>query len=382
MINFTFIQHVKVVTGKGCFANIGQLLNECCYKKAFIVTTKGMVKRGTIAKLENLLTSANISYIIYDEVLPDPSSDIIDNGAAICKENGCDCVLAIGGGSCIDAAKGINILRFNNGSILDYTQKPIEPCKNLIVIPTTSGTGSELSNGAIVSDSKNHVKLPIGCVDCMPEYAVLDPELTVSMPKKVSVDTGLDAFSHAFEAYTSILSNPMTDIVCEAVMDTVVRNLPKVCENPNDIDAREKMQMSAAIAGWMLYNCAAHVGHSYAHVIGAYFNIAHGQACAYGVPAVLNLISETVPSKIKRIGEILGVKFDENDSTQNITDKTITAYKDFVSNLGLNPVLDKTLTDTDIQKISDMIANEAFAGLSPVKITSEIAKNLLNNTLK
>lgn len=381
MADFTFVQQVKVITGRGSFSKIGSLIAECGYQKVLIVTTKGMVRRSIIAKLQEQLQAQSIQAVIYDAVTPDPSADLIDAGADLCKANACDCVLAIGGGSCLDAAKGINILRFNDGNILDYTQKPIQTCHNLIVVPTTSGTGSELSNGTIVSDTKNHVKLPIGCADCMPEYAVLDPELTVSMPKKVTIDTGLDVFSHAFEAYTAVTSNPMTDIICQAVMETVVQNLPLACADPHDLDAREKMQCAAAIAGWMLYNCAAHVGHSYAHVIGAHFQMAHGEACACGLPAIIRAIAGAVPEKIKRVGRILGVCFSGTESTAEIAQKTARAYQAFVHHLGLDPHFPK-ICDAEIEQLAEMIVKEAFAGLAPVKITKACAMTIVTDSLK
>lgn len=381
MADFTFVQQVKVITGRGSFSKIGSLLAECGYQKVFIVTTKGMVRRGTIAKLQEQLQAQSMESVVYDAVIPDPSADLIDAGAEMCKANACDCVLAIGGGSCLDAAKGINILRFNDGKILDYTTKPIQTCHNLIVVPTTSGTGSELSNGTIVSDTANHAKLPIGCADCMPEYAILDPELTVSMPKKVTIDTGLDVFSHAFEAYTAVTSNPMTDLICEAVMGAVVKHLPLVCANPHDLDAREKMQSAAAIAGWMLYNCAAHVGHSYAHVIGAHFQIAHGEACACGLPSVVKAIADAVPAKIKRVGEILGICFTGTESTAEIAQKTADAYQTFTHALGLEIHLPE-ICDAEIEQLAEMIVQEAFAGLAPVKIDKERAMMIITDSLK
>lgn len=381
MADFTFVQQVKVITGRGSFSKIGSLIAECGYQKVFIVTTSGMVRRGTIGKLQEQLQAQSIASVVYDAVTPDPSAELIDAGADLCKTNACDCVLAIGGGSCLDAAKGINILRFNDGKILDYTTKPIQICHNLIVVPTTSGTGSELSNGTIVSDTKNHVKLPIGCADCMPEYAILDPELTVSMPKKVTIDTGLDVFSHAFEAYTAVTSNPMTDVICEAVMETVVQYLPLACAHPDDLDAREKMQSAAAIAGWMLYNCAAHVGHSYAHVIGAHFQIAHGEACACGLPSVVKVIAGAVPAKIKRVGQILGVCFTGDESAAEIAQKTANAYQAFVHELGLAIHLPE-ICDAEADQLAEMIVQEAFAGLAPVKITKECAMTLVTDSLK
>lgn len=377
MLQYVFVQSVKVHTGVGVIANIGTLVQEAGYHKAFLVCTKGMVKRGLIAKIQNYLQEAGVDSVIYDAAVPDPPAEIVDEGAALCKEHHCDCVVAIGGGSSMDAAKGINILRFNAGSILDYTTAPIAPSSGLIVVPTTSGTGSELSNGAIISDTEHDLKLPIPCVNCMPEYAILDPELTVSVPRHVTVETGLDTFSHAAEAYTSAISNPMSDLVCQGVMEYVVRYLPKAAADGEDLDARQKMQVASAIGGWMLYQAAAHVGHSFAHVTGAKLHLVHGAACAYGLPGVLKLIAPAVPDKVRRIGEILGAVYTGTEMPEEIAQAAGDAYRRFVTELELPQA--EPLDEGQIPELAAAIAAEPFAGLCPVPVTQEKAEAMLRD---
>lgn len=382
MLNYTFVQEVKVLSGVGCVSKIGLVLQEAGYKKAFIVTTNGMVKRGLIGKIEEYCKMAGVETIVFNEVLPDPSYRIVDCGAAVCKQENCDCVVAVGGGSSLDTAKGINILRFNEGSILEYANKEIHKCFGLITVPTTSGTGSELSNGAIISDDENNIKFPIACSNCMSEYTILDPELTVSMPAKVTMDTGLDAFSHAVEAYTSVLSNGITDLVCETVMENVVRYLPIACLDGSNIEAREKMQMAAAIGGWMLYNCCAHVGHSFAHVLGARKHLVHGTACAYGLPPVLKAVSEVLPEKVKKIGEILGVHYSGEETRKEIGEKASQAYRDFTFGIGLIPASPDMIYESEIPELAGEIATEAFAGLCPVKVTKDLAEELIRDAFQ
>ena len=365
--------------GVGCSEKIGELVKEAGYKKAFVVTTSG--RRPLAEKLCGKLSENGIDSVIFDKVLPDPPSDIVEEGTELCKAESCDCVIAVGGGSSIDAAKGINILRFNDGSIIDYATKPMNPCGGLIVIPTTSGTGSELSNGAIITDVKTGAKLPILCFNCMPEYAVLDPELTVSMPASVTRDTGLDTFSHAAEAYTSVMSDSVTGLICESVMRTVAENLKTACEDGSDIAAREKMQSAAALGGWMLYNNCAHVGHSFAHVVGAELHMVHGQACAYGLPAVLRLIASAVPDKIKTIGTILGATFTGEETAKKIGEKTAAAYAEFASSVGLPDTPVFGLDEERYCELADKIVNEPFAGLTPVKVDKAAALKLLKESL-
>lgn len=380
-MNYTFEQKVKVVNGAGSIKSAGDILEEAGYKKAFIVTTAGTVKRGSVKKLQDSLAEKEIESVIFDKAIPDPPVEIVSEGAAQCKQQQCDCVVAIGGGSSIDAAKGINVLRFNDGSILDYTEKEMRQCPGLIVIPTTSGTGSELSNGAIITDTENDMKMPIPCANCMAEYAILDPELTVSMPSGITRETGLDAFSHAAEAYTSVLSNAMTDIVCESVMETIVKYLPAAYNNGNDMEAREKMQTASAVGGWMLYNACAHAGHSFAHVTGAKLHLVHGNACAYGLPVVLKIIGDAVPQKVKRIGEILGASYDGSEDAGQISEKAAAAYRNFASELELPKVPKLVLTDAEIDQLAESIVSEAFAGLCPVKVTKDIACQMVMEAL-
>lgn len=381
MLNYTFVQSVKVLTGKGSINNIGEACKDHGYKKAFLVFDKGIKSAGVVDKIESALEAKGVSFVEYNKVLPDPPSDMIDEGAELCKKEGCDCVIAIGGGSSIDAGKGINILRFNDGKILDYVTKEMKHCSGLITVPTTSGTGSELSNGAIVSDSKTGQKIPVLCFNNMSEITVLDPELTAGMPYKLTLLTGLDVFSHCVEAYTANSSNPMTDLLCEKMIATVHEYLPKVLENPTDLDAREKMQCAASIGGWMLYNCCAHVGHSIAHVLGGYFHLIHGQACALGLPPVLKLISSAVPDKVKYIGEVLGAEFSGLETNEEIGEKAAKAYIEFSSSLKLPQADFGEVSDEEFNALVDMVVNEPFAGFTPVKIDSETATKLLKEVI-
>lgn len=370
------IQQVKVLPGAGSIKKIGDVLHESGYKKAFLVTTPGMIRRGQVAEVEESLSKFGIESVIYDKSEADPPSDLVDQGAALCKKEGCDCVVGFGGGSAIDMAKGINALRFNEGSILDYAAKPMKLCHGLIAIPTTSGTGSELSNGAIITDVKSGKKLPIMCLNDMCEVTILDPTLTETMPAHLTRETGLDTFSHAAEAYTSALSSTISGLVCESVMETVVAYLGRAVRDGNDLEARDKMQSAAALGGWMLYCACAHVGHSFAHVTGATLHLVHGNACSYGLPAVLRFISSACPGKVRKIGQILGAEYDGSETPKEIGQKAADAYIAFSASVGFErtPV---DFSDELLDQMAEGIVNEAFAGLSPVPVTAEAARQLL-----
>ena len=187
-----------------------------------------MKAAGIIDQVLESLNVAGIAYTEFNKVLPDPPAEVVDEGAKLCKAEECDCVIGIGGGSAIDTAKGINILRVNGGSILDYAdpEKEMKKSLGLMSVPTTSGTGSEMSNGLIISDTANNSKVAILVVNGMSEFAVIDPAFAAGMPLGLTIMTGLDVFSHATEGYTSALANPMTDMINRSIMQTVVECLP------------------------------------------------------------------------------------------------------------------------------------------------------------
>ena len=384
MLKFSLVQNVKVLAGCGASVQIGELLKEASYKKAFLVFDSGVKAARIIDKITGSLQESGIEYIEFDKVLPDPPASIVNEGSKLCNSEGCDCVIAVGGGSAIDTAKGIIILRFNDGEILDYGKSGIEIKKSpgLISIPTTSGTGSELSDGLIISDQEHNQKVPILALNAMSEYAIIDPELTVGMPAGLTMTTGLDVFSHAAEAYTTVLSNITTDMICEKIMETVVEYLPVAVQDGTNIEARTKSQDSASIGGWMLANSCAHVGHSIAHVIGAKYHLVHGAACAYGFPAMIKHIAPVSTAKVKKIGEILGAKFNGTESAEEIGKITADAYVIFRDDvLKLKPIRDYNLDYTNINEVEDAVVNEPFTRLCPMRVTKEDAAAMLKEVL-
>jgi len=385
LLNYSLVQNTKVLIGNGTVAQLGELLKEAGYNKPMLVYDKGVKEIGIITKIEKVIKKAGLSYIEFDEVLPDPPDYIIEKGAKVCEEEKCDCVVSIGGGSSIDTGKGISVLRFNEGPILKYGNPgiPMNQCKGIINIPTTSGTGSELSCGIIVSDEKNALKVPIVAYNAMSEYAVIDPELSIGMPAGLTAITGLDVFSHAAEAYTSIISNVGADMICEKIMETVFKYLPVAVEDGKNAEARTAMAVSASLGGWMLTNACAHVGHSVAHVIGSKYHIPHGAACAYGFQAMIEYIASVCPDKVKKIGIILGAEFKGGETPEKIAELTNKAYKAFRDDvLKLKSIKEYNCDPAKVEDCAHAIEVEIFAGLCPKKVTYEGALDLVKKTLE
>lgn len=380
MVNYTCMQNVKIMVGEDCHKDMGMALKEAGYRKAFVVYDSGVKAAGIIDQVIESLENSGITYVEFDKVLPDPPAEVVDEGGRLCREAECDCVIGIGGGSAIDTAKGINILRVNGGEILQYADpaKEMKKSLGLMSVPTTSGTGSELSNGLIISDTKNQIKVAILVVNGMSEFAVIDPKFSAGMPLGLTIMTGLDVFSHAAEGYTSVLANPMTDLITKAIMETVAEYLPRAIADGSDMEARTKMHMAASLGGWMLANPSAHVGHSIAHVIGGHFHIPHGACCAYSLPVVLEAIAPVLTDKVKDIGSILGASYEKEESATEIGRKAADVYRKFAyETVGVKKVMEFTAEKPDIPKLAVQVKNEPLAALSPVEVSQELAEKML-----
>lgn len=383
MLQYRFLQRTKVLEGRGMIKCLPELLKEAGFHKPFLVFDQGIAKTDIIKNIEALLDAEKIPYVIYDQILPDPTADLVDGGAELCKKENCDVIIAIGGGSTMDAAKGMNVAINNPNPILYYVgrEDEMKPASSLICIPTTAGTGSELSNWIVITDLKMGEKHPINVINSMCEYAILDPELTVGLPMQITAATGLDVFSHGFEAYTSTQSNIMTDLVCEKIMETVVNYLPRACRNGKDMEAREHMLAVAGYGGWMLVDGLVHIGHCIAHEIGAAFHIPHGAACAYSFPVMVKHMAKACPKKVAYTGRLLGADICDHEEVEIIAKKTVDAYLRFRDELvGLRPISDykPDLTKVDL-KMAERIHKDPITSLTPVETDAEDILVMLYN---
>lgn len=379
-MDYKLEQKVKVMFTDDLSMSILSILKEENYRKPLLVMDSFLNSTPIVNRLKADLADQHYEYALYDKIVPDPPTEVVDEGAVFCKSKECDCIIAIGGGSSLDVARGINIIRFNGGKIADYVNPEIQikDCPGLIAVPTTSGTGSELSNALVVTDKKTKVKLAVLADNAVSEYAVMNPDLLISLPKNMTIATGLDAFSHAAEAYTSNLSSPITDAICEKVMYLIVKYLPTAASDGSNREARERMMVAAALGGWMLNNGGTHVGHSIAHIIGSKYNIPHGMACAYALPGALEYVSPVVPKKIKEIGYILGATFPEGCSAEEIGSITAKEYKNFRDNiLGMQLFSELGIDQQDLLSNAESVSEERFAGNTPRKVDIKGALDLL-----
>jgi alcohol dehydrogenase len=365
MLNFLLKQQVRILFGPGTTAQVGEILKATGKKRAFLATDKGIVNAGIADKVISALKKENLEYVLFDAILPDAPARFAEEGHALMAKEKCDCVIALGGGSTIDTCKAINMLRFNEGPILKYTAGPpawalVKPAPGLIAIPTTAGTGSEMSDGVIISD-ENHRKLTILSPDVMPEYSILDAELLVGVPPHILASTGLDALSHLIEGYFVNLSTVLTDIICLAGAETVLKWLPVAFNDPKDLVSRSNLMAASALGGWMLANVHCNSGHSFAHVLGSMFGMAHGFGCAYAMPPVTAFNAPVIPEKTKKIGELYGVKFTGKESPEEIGNLVCAAMVKFRDEtLKLKKAKEFSFDPARFDEAAGLVLQEAF----------------------
>ena len=320
MLNFQFYEKVKVLYGNGAVHQLGELAKHIGGTKALIVSDPGMNATGVIEKIIDGLATENIPYVLFDENEPNPPIAACEKAYDILVKEKCDFIIGVGGGSNMDCAKGVNILRFNPAPLIQYANgaKHFDVGDGLIMIPTTAGTGSEMSDGSILSD-ENHIKQNfISDQGAFAEFAIVDPDLMVGMPPKLTASTGLDALAHAVESYMGTLTNEFVQFQAEKAIDEIVEYLPRAVADGKDMEARKRMAVAASVAGYLLIYGHTCAGHSIGQTLGGYFNIPHGTACAYALPWVCEFNAPAVPHFIKRIGEALGVKFSGSETPEEI----------------------------------------------------------------
>ncbi|MBV1818993.1 1-propanol dehydrogenase PduQ [Clostridium cochlearium] len=277
-------------------------------KKALIVTDPFMIKIGFVDKIQGLLRKANIEYSVFSEVQPDPPIEIINLGIKHTLKFLPDIVIALGGGSAIDVAKGICV--FSSGIIRATDKTKEKPL--FVAIPTTSGTGSEVTAFSVVTDKKNNRKYPLYDISLTPDISILDVQLVKSVPKEIVADTGMDVLTHAIEAYVSKNASDYSDALAEKAIRLVFKYLIRSYKDPKDIEAKEKMHNASCLAGMAFNNASLGLNHGMAHVLGGKFHIPHGRANAIVITNVIEYNSNVndAAKKYRDIAESLNLPCD------------------------------------------------------------------------
>jgi alcohol dehydrogenase len=304
---FAFQGAKKIVFGQGACQGLAEEINTLGAKKVFVVLDRVLSELKAVRQVVDMLGSKGINPFLYGEITPEPEPVLADRGAELAKEQGCDIVVGIGGGSSLDVAKAIAVLVTNDGKAEDYIglEKVKSPGLPTIMIPTTAGTGSEVTFTAVFTMREKKRKGGINSHLMYPDVALLDPELTLSLPPQPTATTGIDALTHAIEAYTSLQSNPMSDMVAKNAIALIGANLRHVMNDGQNRQARHNMLLGSLMGGLALASAGVGACHALAYSLGAFFDIPHGLANAVLLPYIMEYNMESADTKYARVGSLM-----------------------------------------------------------------------------
>ncbi len=308
MKSFSFQLPTRIEFGTGVSATVGDEAKALGGTRALIVTDPGVLAAGLVEPVNDRLVATGLTTVLFDGVAPNPRDTSVAMGAQLVESEGCDVLVAIGGGSPMDTAKAIGVVATHGGRIQDYEglgmlTRPITP---LIAIPTTSGTGSEVTFWAVITDTERSFKMSVGSPLCAATVALVDPELTLGLPATVTAYTGVDALTHAVEGFTSVPSEPLTDSLAVSAMRLVAASLRKAYANGADAHARHDMSLASLLAGVAFGNSDIAAVHCMGEAIGGLYDTPHGIAMAIYLPVVTAFNCEAVPDKYAVVAEALG----------------------------------------------------------------------------
>ncbi len=360
---FSFQLPTKVVFGVGALDNLGTELDERGWRSALLVTDRGVREAGLLARVERLLRALNVDYAVYDGVVPNPTVRSIEAGLPLAR--GREVLIALGGGSAIDTAKALNALRTHGGHVLDWEghEAVPGPCGPLIAVPTTAGTGSEVTPIAMVSAPERHQKVPLVSRHLAPDVALVDPTLTVSLPPAVTAATGMDALTHAIEAATTLTEQPLADLLAFQAIERLHECLPRAVRDGRDLEARTQVAFASLLAGMAFSHAWVGLAHAIAHALGGLYDLPHGLCCALALPVAMEYNLEAKPDKYRRIARLLG---------QPDAEAGIARVRALTREIGLPQSLrELNVPEHDVERIAELALLDGSILFNPREVTPE-----------
>lgn len=377
MKDFTFAVPQEIIFGEGSLSRLGDLIKKSGCSRPFLISGKVLTKMGVAGRVMELLKKAGYEAELFNDVEANPSTVTVEKAVQAFKESGGDCIIALGGGSPMDVAKAVGVVAVYGGAIEDYEGGGKVPGKitPVIAIPTTAGTGSEVTAFTVITDHARNYKLTVFSYELIPQYALLDPELMMSLPESVAAATGIDALVHAIEAYLSKAASPFSDSMAEKAMELIGGSLRLFVS-----DRKNKEAASAMLTGSMFAGLAfswARLGnvHAMAHPLGGYFDVPHGVANAILLPIVM---AYNAPAENGRYKTIYQYLTPDKKTEENFTpDFLVNELRDLTNSLGIP----KNLTEVGVRedKIPAMAADAMKSGnilVNPRETTIEDIKAL------
>jgi len=363
---------VPVIMGSGASLRTGLKVRELGCKKVMVVYDKGLKATGITDTIVKNIRNAGVETVCFDGVLPDPPDTMVEEAAIIARKEKIDGIVAVGGGSAIDTAKGINVLINNEPPIMKYfgVQKNLRPGVTTVFIPTTSGTGSEVTNMCVISCTSLGKKDSVVSPVCVAKLAILDPDLTLGLPPKMTASTGVDALAHATESLTGGHANPLSDALAREATRMIAKWLPIAYRDGSNLEARENMLLASMFAGMAFTNALVHLGHSIAHTLGAQFHIPHGVACAVTLPEVIEYTAKTEHKKVRMICECLGAEVADDASPEEIGAVARDALRSLIKSVEIPNIKELGISLEDAVKTAPIITADTGFALVPYRITT------------
>lgn len=367
------------VIGSGAIQELPERVVSILSSKPLLVTDKGMTKIGVTQQIIDILKNGGIDCVVYDETVPNPTDVNVAEGLALYQSSGCDCIISLGGGSAHDCGKGIGLVATNGGTIHDYegVDKSHKRMPGFIAINTTAGTASEMTRFCIITDSKRKVKMAIVDRRVTPRIAMDDPDLMVGLPPHLTAATGMDALTHAVEAFVSTSATHMTDANAEKAITLICKYLRRAVGNGRNIEAREAMCYAQYQAGMAFNNAGLGYVHAMAHQLGGYLNLPHGECNAILLPYVCEYNMIAAMDQFATMAKLFGVE--ETVRTQREAAlAVIQAIRDLMQDIGIPPTLTalakkygKTFDASDFPIMADNAMKDACAATNPRKMRKE-----------
>lgn len=369
--------------GAGAIAAIPEEIKNRGFNKAFVTSDPDLVKFGIVKKVTDLLDNANIEYTLYTDIKANPTIENVQHGVEEFKASGADCIVAIGGGSAMDASKAIGIIitnpEFADVRSLEGVAPTKNPCVPIIAVPTTAGTAAEVTINYVITDVEKKRKFV--CVDGhdIPVVAVVDPDMMNSMPAALTAATGMDALTHAIEGYITKGAWELSDMFHIKAIEIIGRSLRGAVANT--AEGREGMALGQYVAGMGFSNVGLGVDHSMAHTLSAYYDTPHGKACAILLPTVMAYNAECTGEKYKDIAIAMGVEGVEKMTQEEYRKAAVDAVRKLAEDVGIPTTLKGIVKEEDIDALSQDAYNDACRPGNPKDVTLEDIKALFKSLM-
>lgn len=372
---------VPVIMGSGASLRTGLKIRELGCRKVLVTHGKTIKKIGIADNIVKNIQNAGIETICFDGVLPDPPDTMVEEAAEIARKEEIDGIVAVGGGSAMDTAKAINVLINNEPPIMQYfgVQKNLKPGVPMVFIPTTSGTGSEVTNMTVITCTSKGNKDSVVSPVCLASLGIIDPDLTIGLSPKMTGVTGLDALAHATESLTGGQANPLSDALAREAIRIIAKWLPVAYHDGSNLEAREQMILASMFAGMAFTNALVHLGHSIGHTLGASFHIPHGIACAITLPEVIEYTAKTEFKKVRMICECLGAEVAVDATPEEIGATARRALRLLIKSLKIPNVEELGISRNDAIKVAPLVTADAGVAIAPYRVTASMVEEMINS---